>query len=358
MRWVLIPVTARASAASGIMNDEMLMVSQATHGAWHRAQRELIPFEATCWFTDLHGGCQYNISQTEAWQEPRSYEFEALMEFYMLMGGDNWRANDNWGVMDPCWDGWYGIECNADGYVITIALNDNNLRGSLQSWRQLGELKQLRRFAVHNSGRNFHGNTVEYANVIQGPLPSFARNSELRVLDLGDNYFDAFPADLYLNTKLETLSAPRCRFTELPRYMHVFTELRTLDLQRNMIADPLPSTLGAMINLRQVNLAFNELTGSVNSGMKKMTKCQTFDIQGNGGVEGEFPLIAPFWPDVEYVSIKGTSMTGIMMSLCSDVEYCFKFMFDTHLDMTWVTDGGVSDQIVATLQLAVPADDR
>ena len=46
------------------------------------------------------------------------------------MGGDNWRANDNWGVMDPCWDGWYGIECNADGYVITIALNDNNLRGS------------------------------------------------------------------------------------------------------------------------------------------------------------------------------------------------------------------------------------
>ena len=32
----------------------------------------------------------------------------------------------------------------------------------------------------------------------------------------------------------------------------VFTELRTLDLQRNMIADPLPSTLGAMINLRQV----------------------------------------------------------------------------------------------------------
>jgi hypothetical protein len=341
------------------MNDDMLISGNGDYsgsrGMWHRSQRELNAFEAACWYTEELGGCQYNRSTTESWSKPRSPEIDALTQFYELLNGYAWRAQDNWLRGDPCWDGWFGIECDVNGYVISISLPDNHCIGRLEDWEDVKYLKKLQKLALYSSARVFHGNRNWYHNVISGPLPSFSNNKRLRVIDMGYNHITGFPSDLYLNGRLELLSLPHNRLTELPRYMHVFERMHTLDLSHNRIESNIPSAFGNMVELRQVKLADNNLKGAIPQGITAMSKCQTFDVRNNAELEGEFPLIAPHWERVEYVSIMGTAMTGIMASLCSDVDYCFKFMFDTHLDMTWVTDGVVSDQIVATLQLAKQA---
>merc|ERR550537_447937 len=169
-----------------------------------------------------------------------------------------------------------------------------------------------------------------------------------------------------MNTKLEMLSVPHNRLTALPAYIHVFKKLQVLELQHNRIEGEFPSTFSALTELRKVNLNAQcddngdcyLLKGSLGTGLMDLKYIQTFEVMDNWALTGDLHYVVPSWKDtIEYISIMYTAITGYIAGLCSDVVYCYKFMFDTHGDMTWATEGGVPDIINQTLQLALAKED-
>ena len=57
-------------------------------------------------------------------------ERAALMQLYNTTRGDEWVRHDNWSTSVSVCD-WYGTGCDTHGRVVSVDLNNNNLRGPL-----------------------------------------------------------------------------------------------------------------------------------------------------------------------------------------------------------------------------------
>lgn len=117
-------------------------------------------------------------------------DYEALMALYSSTGGANWIQKNGWedGVnktnCDPCND-WFGISCNTDGRVIGIALEGNQLEGTITDTDKLEELTELESVSLGN-------------NQLSGEIPKlFSSLKNLKTLRLNKNNFSGcFEADL------------------------------------------------------------------------------------------------------------------------------------------------------------------
>ena len=68
---------------------------------------------------------------------------EILEAFYNETAGDHWTNNDGWLSGKPLWE-WHGIRVNDEGYVWSIDLSENNLKGKIPaSLFGLSKLKNL-----------------------------------------------------------------------------------------------------------------------------------------------------------------------------------------------------------------------
>ena len=70
----------------------------------------------------------------------------ALVALYESTNGTAWNNNDNW--LSGSVDSWYGITV-AGGRVVTIALSDNNLNGTIPP--EIGSLDQLADIYLYNN---------------------------------------------------------------------------------------------------------------------------------------------------------------------------------------------------------------
>lgn len=336
------------------MDDERLLYS---NGDWHRAQRKRVPFMAACYYThqtELPYGCQYSKSLEPAWklQPNRDTERSVLMDFWSSTGEYSWRTIDNWGIGDPCWDSWYGITCDEQGYVIAIELVDNHLEGTLPP--NLMGLKSLLKLDVSTSAPEYHNHVNENANRLTGVVPSLQDMSRIEEIIIAGNDFVALPEDLYLNGKsLRLITASFNRLSSMPKYLNRYTELHTMEFDHNEIYGRIPPDIGFMTMARYIDLSNNYLTGPMPNTVSGLTRIRTFDVSYNAGLTSVIPEdIIVNWAEVEYVSILATGITGYIAALCLDVPFCWKYMFDTHKDMTWATAAEVPDIVNQTIELA------
>lgn len=345
--------------AGGITDDERLLFSE---GIWHREQRKLVSFITACSYTserELPYGCQPSAKQSAMWMENtgRILDKNALLGLYTATGGadGSWRADDNWGQnTDPCWDHWYGVTCNENGRVIYLELPDNGLRGLLPD--DLGDLTSLVRLDLSTTAQDYHQHDNKYKNTITGPLPSLAQASMIEEIEVSGNLITKLPDDLWKNGRtLRSLSASHNLIDALPTFLLRFLRLHTLELSNNRIGDAwVNEDFGKLVNLRFLHLQYNQLYGEVGSEMLGMTKNKVFDISHNPRLSGEIPMdIVINWPSQEYISVLNTSIVGYISSLCIDVPFCWRFMYDTHGDLSWTTQEEVSDIVLPTLRLAM-----
>jgi len=345
----------RVEGAGGITQDEQLLISD---GSWHRDQRKSITLETSCYYTTMEGmpyGCQYNRAYYPSYQNDyqRRAEKTALMEFYNSCGGDFWRTRDNWnGELDPCWDYWYGVTCNEHGYVIKLELSDNRVRGPLPS--ALGALTSLIKLDLSSTEPEYHMHPNDEVNRVEGSMPSLAMCFQLEEIEVSGNLILKLPDDLYLNADtLRSLSASRNQLRNMPNYLRRFQVLHTLELDNNMIEDEFPADFGQLPNIRYVHLQYNRLKGRLTQDIVPMTKIQVFDISHNPELAGVIPeQVIVDWAEMSYLSILNTSISGYISSLCLDVPFCWKFMYDTHKDLTWATVSDVPDIVGMTVDLA------
>ncbi|CAE8645223.1 unnamed protein product [Polarella glacialis] len=345
-----------ADGSGGITDDERLLYST---GQWHRDQRQRVAFETSCYFTsesELPYGCQYSRSRGSEWtlDQQRSIEKVVLLDFFRETNGRNWRSNDNWNSdRDPCWDNWYGITCNEHGYVIALELSDNRLNGILPD--NFGQLTSLLKLDLSSTQPFYHMHPNPDVNNLIKNMPSFAAATKLEEIEVSGNNLENLPEDLYLNSpSLRVLCASRNQLTRLPRNLASFTALHTLELDNNMIEDDFPVDFGSLTNARYVHLQYNRLRGQIPEEILGMSRVRVFDVSHNPMLGGELPQeIVVGWPEQDYLAILNTSISGYISSLCLDVPFCWKFMYDTHKDMTWATSSDVPDIVNLTITLAL-----
>jgi hypothetical protein len=342
------------AGSGGLMDDEQLLYST---GEWHRTQRKRVTFENACYYShekELPYGRQYATSKLPVWRSNavRSLERDVLQAFYTGTNGEGWRTSDNWNVGDPCWDAWYGITCDEHGHVIHVELVDNNLFGTIDP--SLGSLESLLKFDVSTTAPQYHNHPNLHINRITGVLPSLAKIARIEEINLSGNEITALPEDLYENGhSLRLISASYNLLRQLPKYLNKFAKLHTLELDHNLISGSLPPDLGMMLEARYIHLDTNLLAGDMPTTIDELRRIRAFDVAHNPGLTSHITEdVIVNWAQVEYISILNTSISGYISNLCLDVPFCWKYMFDTHKDLTWATAADVPDVVNLTIELA------
>jgi len=344
-------------SGSSIQDDERLLYSD---GHWHRAQRKHVGFCTACGYTnepELQQGCQLEQRLSTAWStdSARRSDKQVLLGLFYGTGGGlgYWRATDNWSeATDPCWDHWYGVTCDEHGRVIYLELADNGLRGAMPS--NIGDLTSLIKLDLSTTAPEYHSHENKFKNVLTGKISSMAACPRIEEIEISGNQIEALPDDLWRNAPtLRHLSANHNLLTALPKYLLKFAKLHTLELGHNKIKDAFPADFGKLTNMRFLQLEYNDLRGTIGRDILGMRRMRAMDLSHNPRLGGEIPKdIIVQWTEQEYISILNTTISGYLSSLCLDVPFCWKFMYDTHKDLTWATAADVPDIVQITLTLA------
>ncbi|KAF4731009.1 hypothetical protein FOZ62_020363 [Perkinsus olseni] len=354
-----------------LLPDDRLVKTE--DGNWHNTQREKIDFVDACGYVEptlaaglashsLSHGCHLWAAHNFTAGIQRELERDALVDLFHQLNGVGWRTRDGWLVGEPCWNGWYGVECNEFGFVRSLSLSENRLRGSIPA--SISHLTYLEELYLHNAADSYHSFSNEDANRISGSLPRMGSLRRLQVLDISGNEVEALPYDLYVNTNLEILSASRNRLRTLPIYLGRLRKLKILQLQDNLIDAVLPIEEVCKLSSIQVfDLGNNTISGTLSNCLSELDPL-VFDLSASHpggmpvgkGITGEFPTsIIPTWRSIAdgYLSVYFQFyMTGHISSACSDVRYCYQFMYDTHGDLTWASAGEIPDVVMETVNLA------
>ncbi|CAI9096735.1 OLC1v1032944C1 [Oldenlandia corymbosa var. corymbosa] len=177
----------------------------------------------------------------------------ALLRLQAAVGGRTrgWNASSP----NPCV--WQGVNCsNSTNRVVALRLPGAGLSGQLPE-NTIGSLTELRTLSLrHNS--------------LSGNIPSDLGNcSNLQYLYLHDNGFSGqIPQGFFQLRNLFRVNFAHNNLSGVisPDFNNL-GNLRTLYLESNQFNGPLPE-LNSLSNLREFNVSFNNLTGSIPSRLK------------------------------------------------------------------------------------------
>ncbi|WOK97708.1 hypothetical protein Cni_G06416 [Canna indica] len=222
----------------------------------------------------------------------------ALLSFKASMEADPYASMANWNStgVNPC--SWNGITCS-EGKVVSISLPNKGLMGFLPS--SFAPLSSLRHINLRSN--RLHGSLpsglfaagglqrlVLYGNSFSGPLPPQIGDLPfLQLLDLSHNLLvGAIPASII-----------QCR------------RLKALDLSHNNLTGSLPFGFGGnLVVLEKLSLAYNRLNGSIPSDIGKLSSLRsTIDLSHNL-FSGTIPASLGSLPEKVYVDLAFNNLTG------------------------------------------------
>ena len=233
--------------------------------------------------------------------EPINPDRAALVALYEATNGANWKDNTNW-LSDKPLSQWHGVTTDANGRVIRLDLDSNQLSGALPpSLGNLTNLQDLWLFDNQLSGAlpSSLGNLTNLrllwlsSNAFSGSLPSWLGNlTNLVMLQLSDNQLSgALPPSLGNLTNLQDLRLGANQFSGvLPSSLGNLTNLQRLYLGANQFSGVLPSSLGNLTNLQQLGLADNQLSGALPPSLGNLTNLQDLWLSLN-----QFSGVLPSW---------------------------------------------------------------
>ncbi|MFT4536983.1 MAG: gliding motility-associated-like protein [Saprospiraceae bacterium] len=206
---------------------------------------------------------------------------------------------NEWDFSTPI-DEWWGIYLDENqNCVDTIKLRNNNLSGELiPEIGNLGGLKKLDLRAENISGviPESIGSLCEldYLNLwetkVSGEIPSsIADLSQLSFLAIKSDFLqDTFPIEVFSLSNLYWLSLGGLS-GEIPDNFESLVNLEGLELWDNDFTGDLPSSLGALPLLRQIDLKFNfSLSSSLPQSYINLNNLEVLEIIASG-LNGSIP---------------------------------------------------------------------
>jgi len=228
-------------------------------------------------------------------------EREALIDFYLATGGDEWIGNSGW-LGEPGTEcDWHGVQCASPGgnyFVLRLMLPENNLTGQLPD--SLAGLDRLQTLSL--SGNDLDGNIPPdlwglsslnglalRGNQLSGLVPAailaMPEGMPNTRINLSENRLDGFvqagTPDGPLGHDIE-LSLANNRIEELPPVEWRATgALAALDLSGNRIEGSLIFDDGRWPELEELNLSGNTITELVGLSADSLPAIQTLDLARN-----------------------------------------------------------------------------
>ena len=197
-------------------------------------------------------------------------ERAALAALYNSTNGAEWTRKDNWLVVDPCTNEWYGVICDQSESISQLHLGSNGLFGTVPA--ELGNLVSLQSLSLSWNHR------------LHGSIPSTLGNlSDLRLLGLDANNFSgSIPAEFGKLTKLQSLDMWHNNLSgSIPAELGNLVNLTSLDLSDNHLSGSIPAELGNLVKLRSLLLFINQLSGPIPAELGKLRNVYRIRIWAN-----------------------------------------------------------------------------
>lgn len=234
-------------------------------------------------------------------------ELAALADIYKACGGATWRFRAGTDAVgggaawrpgalageggDPCFDGWYGVKCNADGSHVTQLFPNTRFSGNplvCELPRSISQLSMLEHLYTSNDAS---------PSSLHGLIPSaLGQLSHLKCLYLSHNQLSGeIPTELAKLTKLQVFLA-RC----------------------NQLSGPLLDFSG-LTDLRNVWFDTNQLSGSL-VALGKLPHLTFLQASNNKGISGALP---PALCGIEcFASGTNTSCAATLPKNCCNIPHC------------------------------------
>lgn len=273
-----------------------------------------------------------------------------LVKFYDVMGGRDWRYNDNW-LTGPV-SSWFGVDVS-NGRVKGLDLESNFLNGpfipelsnltQLQYLRlgdnsihgtippELGNLTNLQELSL---SYNLFGGTIppELGNLtnlkglwldnqlphftttdqLGGPIPPELGNLiNLEILDLSWNkHVGGIPPELGNLTRLTSLNLSYIPLTgPIPPELGNLKNLRYLDLTGIQLTGSIPSWLSNLVNLEHLHLASNKFDGTIPAELASLKNLKSLALDGNQ-LNGSIPPELGSLENLERLNLSSNQLTG------------------------------------------------
>lgn len=190
------------------------------------------------------------------YSEERKIVRYALAMLYLSLDGPGWTSNDGW--MDDRTDecDWAEVVCDEQGKVSKLNLYDNELAGTMP-----GEIVML---------RDGLRELVLYSNRIRSPPSKMETGTTA-----GDEDDDGEGRDW--------------------SFLGALTELRVLDLDENALGGTIPTELGKLVNIEKLYLGSNGIAGTLPTGVfARKANLKLLRLENNR-IRGTIPAEVVHW---------------------------------------------------------------
>ena len=278
---------------------------------------------------------------------------EILEILYEATGGPNWTNNDNW-LTDAPLRTWYGVGVG-DGRVLRLALNANNLSGSIPP--ELGNLASLEDMwlsvnPLTGSIPPELGNLANlltllvWTNDLSGPIPPELGNlASLEALIIGGNNFTgsippelgnlanleqlfitdnavtgSIPPELGNLASLQRLAIRGTRVTgPIPPQLGNLASLEYMWLNGNELTGPIPPQLGTLANLGYMYLGYNDLTGPIPPQLGALANLEDLYL-GNNNLSGPIPSELGNLSSLTNLELAGNDLSGPLPGMLGNLS--------------------------------------
>ena len=221
---------------------------------------------------------------------------DILVSFYHGAGGPNWQNRENWLTDRPIAD-WYGVFLNRQGRVRVLALDGNNLTGSLIP--EIAKLSSLESLVLSE-------------NKLTGTIPpEFGDLSNLELLLLrGNGLSGSIPNELGNLANLRWLMLGQNGLSgSLPAEIGRLSNLEILLLDGNNLSGPLPAEIGGLASLDELHIRDNGLSGSLPAEIGRLSNLTRLQLENNG-LSGPLPAEIGDLASLEELWLRENALTG------------------------------------------------
>jgi hypothetical protein len=200
--------------------------------------------------------------------------------YFATGGGDNTWVENNWLTGPECGDEnndvWFGINCNPDGDIRSIVLDDWGLTGTIPP--EVGHLYRLENLILKNNPNligwipvtfSHLGNLKQlalYNNNISGVIPDiFEHTKSLKLINLeNNNIHGSIPLEIRHLKSLETLVLKNNRMEGIVPFTQLSsTGVKYLGLSHNRFSSRLESSINDMDTIEYLYLDHNIMRGTI-----------------------------------------------------------------------------------------------
>ena len=254
----------------------------------------------------------------------------ALRLLYESTDGTAWHESAGWSG-DGAVEDWHGVTADSLGRVTILDLSNNGLAGRLPAGvanlAQLTELRvagntglsgRLPLALAHHSLRALHYSGTglcapadasfrDWLNAIPSHEGTGIDCAPLSDREILEALYHATDGPNWTDNENWLTDAPVHEWDGIWADRH--ERVRTVSLERNGLAGPIPPELGSLSDLSSLALSFNDLAGAIPPELGSLTNLRTLRLSFNE-LSGPIPPELGSLASVERLFLAGNSLTG------------------------------------------------